>query len=223
MPPSGRFPDLADLPTMIAQSERLEAPSAGMRLVGVSTERAPSSVPPAATGFANAPTAPANSSSPALARTQIASLPIGVPSNSPPPNGVPPPGSQAPETPQGYPMMNAHPPPPGAPQAAHPSGPYSSRNLEPGGQLDGYRQASAQPRVPDSGPGSLPRNGYPFDPLRASNTISPTGPQDHEPVHGEAGVASRVRAAPTWLLAILFAAALGTALALTVAIAKIIR
>jgi serine/threonine-protein kinase len=248
MPRSGRFPDLADLPTMIAQSERLEDPSAGMRLVGVSTERAeraPSSVPPAATGFENAPTAPANSSSPALARTQIASLPIGVPSNSPSPNGVPPPGSQAPQTPQGYPMMNAqlsaqvatgatvfpsdhrgsqsHPPPPVAPQAAHPSGPYSSRNLEPGGQLDGYRQASAQPRVPDSGPGSLPRNGYPFDPLRASNTISPTGPQDHEPVHGEAGVASRVRAAPTWLLAILFAAALGTALALTVAIAKIIR
>jgi hypothetical protein len=32
-----------------------------------------------------------------------------------------------------------------------------------------------------------------------------------------------VRAAPTWLLGILFAAALGTALALTVAIAKIIR
>jgi hypothetical protein len=99
----------------------------------------------------------------------------------------------------------------------------------PGGALGppaGYPQVPSPPRVPDSGPGyALPRdgNGNPIDLQHAANLMSPVGQHYPEHVDWGAAAASRARAVPPWLLAILFIAALGVALALTIVIAKLVR
>jgi hypothetical protein len=82
------------------------------------------------------------------------------------------------------------------------------------------------PRGADAGPGhAQPRdgNGNPIDPQHAANLMSPVGQHYPEQVDWGAAAASRARAVPPWLLAILFIAALGVALALTIVIAKLIR
>jgi len=81
-------------------------------------------------------------------------------------------------------------------------------------------------RVPDSGPapahnGNL--GGNPGDPQRAVNMMPPGAPPYLGPVPWGAATFSRVRAAPPWFLAVLFVGALGLALALTIAIARMIR
>jgi serine/threonine-protein kinase len=251
MPSSGRFPELANLPTMIAEPDPDDVPNEspgspdGMGFVDVATELAPSGVPPPAPGFAHAPMAlappivppagPGFAHAPAaLAKTQIAPGPMGLPTYSSP-NGMPPPGSQAPPiqhpaVAQGYPVMNAqlsaqiatgatvfpsghhgsqpHGAPAasqGAPSMGPPPGPRNPEPGGPGGPLD-----------PRSGP-MFPHNGHPHDPSLG------TGPPHPEHVPWGAATAFRVRAVPPWLLAVLFVGALGIALALTIAIAKIIR
>ena len=53
--------------------------------------------------------------------------------------------------------------------------------------------------------------------------MSPVGERYPERVNWAAAAATRARAVPPWLLAILFIAAIGIALALTIAIARAIR
>jgi hypothetical protein len=97
------------------------------------------------------------------------------------------------------------------------------------GLYGGYPQVPSLPRVPDSGPGqALPRdgNGNPgnlIDPQRAANMMSPVGQHYPEHVDWGAAAAARARAVPPWLLVVLFVAALGIALALTIVIAKLLR
>jgi serine/threonine-protein kinase len=90
----------------------------------------------------------------------------------------------------------------------------------------GYPQVPSPPRVPDSGPGHvLPRdgNGNLIDPQRAANLMSPVGQYYPEHVDWDAAASSPARAVPPWLLVILFVAALGVALALTIVIARLLR
>ena len=264
MPPSGRFPDLANLPTMIADPDPDDAPAeasgvppAAAGFGNAPTAVAPPSVRPAATGFANAPTGLASELPPELARTQIAPLQMGHGGNPPAgypvrlePNGARPQASSSgppnQPVPQGYPVLNAqlsaqiatgasvfpseqrgsqpHQAPAG-PQGVPPPAPYAApRPPEPGGPLEGYPQLAPPQRVPDSGPGqAIPHPGNPHDPQRAANVMSPVGQQFPEHVDWAAAAASRARAVPPWLLAILFVGALGIALVLTIVIARIIR
>jgi serine/threonine-protein kinase len=283
MPPSGRFPDLANLPTVIAEPDPEIAHELG-------------TIRPGAMGLAHAPTGLANPSLSALAKTQIAPMPIGPPIGSPgtplggspdglaggpsgaSPNGAPPspaklrpyqpprpyvsssvpPGPQVPAPPsQGYPVLNAQlsaqiatgatvfpsdlpggsmPPAPLVPSSPPMTGANSQNVMSgpsgpggPGGALgphSGYPQVPSPPRVPDSGPGqALPRdgNGNLIDPQRAANMMSPVGQHYPEHVDWDAAAAARARAVPPWLLAVLFVAALGIALALTIVIAKLLR
>ena len=80
------------------------------------------------------------------------------------------------------------------------------------------------PGVPDSGPGQvIPRDGQPIDPQRAANMMSPVGQYYPENVDWDAAAALPARAVPPWLLAVLFIAALGVALTLTILIAWLFR
>jgi hypothetical protein len=237
----------ANAPTALAPPI---VPPAAIGFGNAPTAPAPSRVSPAAAGSSNAPMLAGNPSLPALAGTPIAPPGMGPPSYSSPPHGMPPPGVQVPpiqhpSTPQGYPVMNAqlsaqiatgatvfpsdsrgsqqYQAP--VPQIASPSG--GPRGPEPGsmpgGIADGYpqlpAQLSAQPRGPDGGSRqTFPRNGNPVDPTSAQ-----VGPPHPEHVPWGAAAASRVRTVPPWLLAILFVGALGVALLITIAIAKIAR
>jgi hypothetical protein len=61
------------------------------------------------------------------------------------------------------------------------------------------------------------------DPQRAASLMSPVGQYYPEQVNWAVAAATRARAVPPWLLGILFVAAIGIALALTVVIARAIR
>jgi len=292
MPPSGRFPDLANLPTMIAEPELSEnalrptsgasgatdiptdlLPPADMDLTSAPTSLAASSTPHGAAGLANAPTALANPPLSALAKTHVS---MGKSGHAPPPSAYPgraqpngglSPGAHAPSQasispvsippsppaaiPQGYPVMNAqlsaqiatgatvfpsdhrgsqpHQAPITGPQVP-PSAPHPGlRGPEPR-MSDSYSQMASPVRVPDSGPapaqnGQLGGNpgGNVGDPQRAANLMSPGTPPYFGPGPWAAATFSRVRAAPPWLLALLFVGALGIALALTIVIARMFR
>jgi serine/threonine-protein kinase len=126
-----------------------------------------------------------------------------------------------------------------APPAVPPSAPHPGpRSPEPSGMHDSYPQMAPPARVPDSGPapahhgnlgGSLGNNltgnfgGSFSDPQRAANVMSPGTPPYLGSTPWAAATFSRVRAAPPWLLALLFVGALGIALALTIVIARLIR
>jgi serine/threonine-protein kinase len=267
MPPSGQFPDLGNVPTVIAEPDPAIA-------------REETIVSAAGRALADTGSSPALS---AMANTQIAALPIipapGASSNGAPPQAArlrpyqpprpyvsssgppvqqvpaPPvqqiPGPPVPQVPAppGYPVMNAQLSaqiatgatvfpsdlPGGSPQPAPPvpsSASYPSSRapeLGPGssaapGPAAGYPHVPSPARVAESGPGRVvPGDGAPFDAQRAANLMSPVGQQYPEQVDWGAAAASRARAVPPWLLAILFIAALGVALALTIAIAKLIR
>jgi hypothetical protein len=97
------------------------------------------------------------------------------------------------------------------PSGAHP-GP---RTMDPGGPRDSY------PPVPGSGPQVL-NDGSFADPQRAANLMSPVGQQYPGQVDWEAAAAASARAVPPWLLALLFLGAIGIALGLTIAIAKLV-
>jgi len=292
MPPSGRFPDLANLPTMIAEPEPSESasrptsgssgatevptdllPPSDLDLTSAPTSLAASSTHGAG-GLANAPTALANDPLPALARTQVAPLPMGKPGHAPPPSAYPgraqpngglapgplaaPPASIPPVAtasaaiPQGYPVMNAqlsaqiatgatvfpsdhrgsqpHQAPIAGPPPVPPSGPHPGPRGHESGMHDGYPQMAPPARGPDSGPapahngqlGGNP-NGNLGDPQRAASLMSPGAPPYLGSAPWAAATFSRVRAAPPWLLAVLFVGALGIALALTIAIARMLR
>ncbi|HEU4733862.1 MAG TPA: hypothetical protein VFT22_38480, partial [Kofleriaceae bacterium] len=252
MPPSGRFPDLANLPTVIAEHDP--------GIVAHADE--PGAAAHAPANLAGAPV-------PDLAKTQIAPVPnsAGAPSSGA--HGPPPaaPGPSRPHaTPPGAPSSGAHGPPPAAPgpsrphaapppSAAPPSGPQGYPVLSPELSAQIATGATVFPsespgslQVPPSAPHASPRlsdpaEGYarapvppragdagpgqpardPNDAQRAANLMSPVGPRYGEPVDWSAAAAAPARAVPPWLLAILFIGALGIALTLTIVIAKLIR
>ena len=60
-------------------------------------------------------------------------------------------------------------------------------------------------------------------PQRAANLASPVGGQYGSDVDWQQAAAMPARAIPPWMLAIIFVAAIGVALAITVIIAKLVR
>jgi hypothetical protein len=60
------------------------------------------------------------------------------------------------------------------------------------------------------------------DPQRAASLMSPVGEHYPAQVDWSAAAAAKARAVPPWLLALLFIGAIGVALALTIAIARIV-
>jgi serine/threonine protein kinase len=295
--PSGRFPDLANLPTQIAPEG--ERPFGGPPpttafvshlAVGAAGESefpngSGSLVPPPASAFGNAPTAPASQKAPpqasifastpprlaarnAMHRAPDAaafanvptvlsepSFPDAVHGHGPPiagdhggdarapvylgqgePNGA---GRAAPSQasemptmpptamPMGYPVMNAQLSEQiatgatvfpsegrGAPMYGDAIARSGPRGIEPS-PLDGY------PRLADSA-GRAVLDGGVQDPQRAASVMSPVGEHYSGHVDWTAAAAAKARAVPPWLLAILFIGAIGVALALTIAIAKIV-
>ena len=116
-----------------------------------------------------------------------------------------------------------------APHGGYPEVPSPARVPDSGQGLafpHGYPRVPSPPRISDSGPGhaySLDGNASLSDAQRAANLMSPVG--QHYPEHVDWGVAaaSRARAVPAVLLGVLFVAALGIALALTIVIARLVR
>jgi hypothetical protein len=99
----------------------------------------------------------------------------------------------------------AAPVPPSAPSPAH-SGPAIARS---------------GPRSVDAG-GSMPHEVQ-SDAQRAAALMSPVGEHYPGQVDWSAAAAAKARAVPPWLLAILFIAAIGVALAFTIVIARLVR
>ena len=80
--------------------------------------------------------------------------------------------------------------------------------------------ARSGPRILESG-GQMPLDGM-ADPQRAANLMSPVGEHYPGQVDWSAAAAAPARAVPPWLLALLFLAAIGVALAFTIVIAKLV-
>jgi hypothetical protein len=148
-------------------------------------------------------------------------FPSDVPRGTTPPpqmgqmSMVPPPGGPGHPGPHGTipPDVSA---PLGAPVPTPPGLPaqVGARGSEPAGMLDGYPPLAPLARPSDSGP---------LDAQHAAGVMSPVGQQYPESVDWSALAAGRARAVPPWLLAVLFLGAIGIALALTIAIARIVR
>jgi len=186
MPASGRFPDLANLPTMIAASDSGSAPATSAALVDAPTSIAPAGGPPGG-GFAPlpppmpmgglpggfAPLPPPPGAAP-LGATAFAHQPPSVapmgPSVSPYPSGPPspahpelgngaPPGSPRPLDPNalGYPVMNAQ----------------LSEQIATGATVFPSETRGAPPFVPQPGPNGPGPNG-----------AGPNGPQGPQAQHG---------------------------------------
>jgi serine/threonine-protein kinase len=242
-PPSGRFPDLANLPTMLARAEL------------------PAALPSPPPGPMPAGLAPAL---PAHARTQIAPVPLtaagtpasGAPAGSPgyavapgrggaPLPGMPPPRAASPRpqsgstppplghaqgqgSPHDYPVMDAQ----LSEQIATGATVFPSERLRGGATPPGPPPPSSPP-ARGSEPGRS-HEGYPppqapppldanlLDAQRAASMMSPVGQQYPENVDWGSVAAGRARAVPPWLLAALFVGAIGVALALTVVIARLV-
>jgi hypothetical protein len=277
MPAPGRFPDLENIPTVIAAGDPppdlgdLAATAASAPVAAPAFSHPPTNIPspvgavpsallafsnaptglapPAATGFANAPTALAPSSH-ADNATQVAPMPV-------PPNGPPAPGNggrsqpwhprpqissssppvhSAPMPPPGYPVMNAQLsaqiatgatvfPSDARANPGHPAAPAAPAMLDPG---DSESFPSSRPSEPAVNPGMPGMPGTHdaamiSDQQHAANIVSPVGQQYPDHVDWGAVAASRARAVPPWLLAVLFIGTLAVALTLTIVIAKLIR
>ncbi|HSR96451.1 MAG TPA: protein kinase [Kofleriaceae bacterium] len=88
--------------------------------------------------------------------------------------------------------------------------------------------AHAGPAIARSGPRSVEAGGsmpheVQSDAQRAAALMSPVGEHFPGQVDWSAAAAAKARAVPTWLLAILFIAAIGVALAFTIVIARLVR
>jgi eukaryotic-like serine/threonine-protein kinase len=180
--------------------------------------------PPPPSRFANDPTLPPGTMSPvarfANAHTVLAPSP-------PPPQPGP---TRAPD------HHAAHGSPPGVNVPGYPPGEPNGR--APGPVLAGYpvmnaelsaqMEAGATVFPSDARSGSGPIGAGPMqrdmamDPQRAASLMSPVGQHYPDNVDWEAAAAAEARAVPTWLLAIFFIGALGVALAITIAIARLV-
>ncbi|HEY0193567.1 MAG TPA: hypothetical protein VGC42_20765 [Kofleriaceae bacterium] len=201
--PPGRFPDAANRPTMLAIPEA-EALTHAPKIP-------PSAQIPLSSGVIGG--------LPENARTQIAPLPV-IPGID---GGM---GDGAP--PLGYPVMSAEMRSqieigatvfPGAPQPQLAGPPMGMPGMHGhGGSQMGMSNMYGQPQM-GSGMYVQPPMA---DPQRAANMMSPVGPQYGNRVDWTAAASAKIRVMPPWLLAILFIAALGLALTLTIVIARLV-
>jgi len=212
MPPSGRFPDLANLPTMIASPDVVESIAAN-------------DPPDIAAPALGSPAPGVSNGGPQMAAVRPYQPPPSHASSSEPqvPPLAPPasPASRASRASvmHGYPVMNAQLSAQIATGASvFPSG--LSGGVHPGAPAPHPPVPAARSSEPSHPPMSAPGA---MDPQRAASFMSPVGQQYPERVDWSAAAAARTRAVPPWLLAILFVSALGGALLLTIVIARLIR
>jgi hypothetical protein len=234
MPPAAS--SFANAPTGLA-------PSTPGPFASLPTAMAPGTLPPPTRSANDQTLAPGTvpppmGSPPSDGRTQLGP-PVGGPRAE---GSRPPPGYPAHEPNGGgaspsshfvaYPVMNAelqsqmaagatvfpsdHRPPGGQ---ARPSSAHAGPRIEPSPR-DGY--PSLPPHLSDSGPSMIQHDGTPMDPQRAASLMSPVGQHYPGDVDWEAAAATEAKAVPPWLLAILFIAALGVALAITILFARLV-
>jgi eukaryotic-like serine/threonine-protein kinase len=216
-PPSGKFPDAANLPTMIADpDDDGDAPELAKTELG----------------------APIHSEADPNARTVLDMAAPNIdqmrasmglpPAQGQPPQGQgqqPPPGQQPMhQQPSGAaPQLGAQPGPPGGPGFGPPGGPSP---MGPPIGPAGYPVMNAQMRDQMASGATVfpsPRGGGPHDPHRAMDTASPVGGQHPMQVDWAAAAHAPARAIPPWMLALLFVGALGGALLITILIAQAVR
>jgi len=192
--PSGRFPDLANLPTMIAESdEGGAAGSPGLAKTEIGGELFVD--PVARTSLDMAPPTVNGVLRPSAQQQPLAGPQPQQPPPSQPMQPQPMPSQPHPAAPAGYPVMNA----------------------ELRGQI--ATGATVFPSPPRS---SVPDSGA-HDPQRVADLVSPVGQHYGDGVDWAAAAATPTRAIPPWMLAVLFVVAIGVALLLTIIVAKIIR
>jgi eukaryotic-like serine/threonine-protein kinase len=212
--PSGRFPDAAQLPTMISPTPApAKAPTAPMPPVVRSrseTKPDPAMAPTAAAQ----PLDPAMLVPPAgpLSATHAAIVPIDLEQTSRPsrptqPEVVMPPSAPEPAPPianSPYPVVRGRP---------------FSTDLAPSAPLSNQRPSLS--RIPNTGP-NMPSPTPSGMHVNPAGVMSPVG-DAYPHVDWNAAAAKRARALAPWQLAVLFVGALGLALLLTMIIAKIAR
>jgi eukaryotic-like serine/threonine-protein kinase len=208
--PSGRFPDLANLPTMVADLEDTPKPvveqaRTEIAIQPIGSDRVTSQAPaiPGPPPQRNGTPKPADPQRIGLAPTSPP--PFAPPAASPPmpqppmgPRSTSPPPMVARQPIQQRPQPNASAPPIGYPV-------MSSSQIDP---------ATNRP-YPESG-------AFIADPQRAANMMSPVG-QQYPQMDWNAAAAMPARALPKWLLGVLFVGAIGLALTITIVFARLIR
>ena len=178
---SGKFPDLSNLPTMIAETD-----NGSGRVVSPAPENAPTAMaepidPNARTNMQmEAPSAGRPSGTPSQAQRPLSSQQIARQSLQ-----------QLSSLPMSYPVMDKE----------------MSAQMAAGATVFPSERLS---RVSESGP---------QDPAAL---VSPVGGQYGDGVDWAQAAAAPARAIPTWLLAVIFVGAIGVALGITIAIAKLV-
>ncbi len=226
---SGKFPELANLPTMIAEPDEDSSPElAPTAMGGMTVDPAHGAVDPhARTNLEMQP--------PSINGVRVSAP---VPPNARP-NSVPPLPQQAtqiapnpstpnmpqPGMPQPQPGMQGM---PNMPRPGNPSGPpilpsYPVMNAELREQI--ATGANVFPSPPGGRPSmqNVPDSGQYVDPSRAADVASPVGQHYGDNVDWAAAAAAPAKAIPPWMLAVFFVVALGVALGITILIARAIR
>ncbi len=220
--PSGRFPELANMPTQVADTD-VAAPIVEQARTEIAiqpiTTQPPAIRPPGNNGKPRDPHR------------------VGMAPTSPPPTAAPPvmPRASAPQ-PSAPPPLNAQPPmmnaPPRAPQQQPPQRPPPSGSpypVMPSANLD----PTTNRPYPESGAfiassgfagarSDAERRGEMIDPQRAANVMSPVG-QQYPQMDWNAAAAMPARALPKWMLVMLFVGAIGLALTITIVFARLLR
>ena len=230
-PGSGKFPDMSNLPTMIAEPEP-ETPAPG------ALPSAPELAPTAMVGETIDPNA--RTSMHMAAPDPNGQAPQAVPQPMPlspsqqmrqaQPSAPPQNMMQRPPSSQQMPRQSAQ----QLQQAGRPSNmpanlptSYPVMSAEMRGQMasgasvfpsERQRGRPSQANMTDSGP-----QGQWGSPQRAADMASPVGPQYGEQVDWAQAAAAPARAIPPWMLAVIFVGAIGIALTITIIIARIVR
>jgi hypothetical protein len=232
MPPAD--PGFSNAPTTVAS----QAVAAAVRF----SSGEPPGVPLAVSSFAHAPTSPAPNAFSDQAKTQVSGMPpeavpgpqIGYPMMNAELSAQIATGATVfPSDSRGLPPLpvaphGSHPGPRPGEHGSHPGPRGIDPSLPPGlasppSPRDGYPQLSPHGR--DSAPGHSrggPGGLEGLNAQRAAELMSPVGQHYPAQVDWSAAAAAPARAVPPWLLGILFVAAIGVALALTIAIAKLV-
>ncbi|MEO8705455.1 MAG: protein kinase [Kofleriaceae bacterium] len=197
---SGRFPELANLPTMIAEPDDDDPETRSPELARTALEKQPIDAP-ARTSMDMSPPPP----------QQVNGARAAMPPARPPMPSQPPP--MQPQPPAGYPVLNAH----MSEQIATGASVFPSQSGPP-----------ARPSAPSQPPPNVPmsdsgQHGQQPQYPRAMDLASPVGPHYPEQVDWAAAAAAPAKALPPWKLAVLFVGAIGVALLLTFLVALIIR
>jgi len=192
--PSGRFPDLSNLPTMIAEPDETPPP-------GASPELAPTAMagemidPNANTSLLAGSSLPNNGQLPQQPPQRMQPMP--PPSQQLERQSMQQLGQPRPSNlPMSYPVMDK----------------AMSQEMAAGASV--FPSTRSGRNVPDSGP---------HDSQRAADLASPVGPQYGGDVDWSQAAAMPARAIAPWMLGVIFVAALGIALTITIIIAKLVR